>query len=103
MWYTPGIYSILAPLFFLLYINDLPACLSKTKPRLFADDTNITAAGKCLSDLEDVVNSDLEMLRKWLMIMANKLSLNEFQIIGTKQMLKKLLFSNLKFTFKTYP
>jgi hypothetical protein len=41
---------------------------------LFADDTNIKAAGKCLSDLEDAVNSDLEMLRKWLM--ANKLSLN---------------------------
>ena len=27
--------SILGPLFFLLYINDLPQCLSKTKPRLF--------------------------------------------------------------------
>jgi hypothetical protein len=37
--------SILGPLFFLLYINDLPQCLSKTKPRLFADDTNLTASG----------------------------------------------------------
>ena len=52
--------SNLGPLFFLLYINDLPQCLSKTKPRLFADDTN--------------VNADLENLRKWLI--ANKLSLN---------------------------
>ena len=37
--------SILGPLFFLLYINDLPQCLNKTKPCLFADDTNLTASG----------------------------------------------------------
>ena len=72
---------------FYLYINDLPICLNKTKPRLFADDTDITAAGECLHDIEDAVNSDLENLRQWLM--ANKLSLNvaktEFQIICTNQ------------------
>ena len=66
MWCTPGVY-IGATILLTLYINDLPACLSKTKPQLFADDTNITAAGECLSDLEDAVNSDLEMLCKWLM------------------------------------
>jgi retron-type reverse transcriptase len=42
--------SILGPLFFLLYINsDLPQCLSKTKPRLFADDTNLTASGDSIT------------------------------------------------------
>ena len=70
-------------------------CLSKTKPRLFADDTNLTAAGESINDVEAAMNSDLENLRKWLI--ANKLSLNvaktEFILIGCKPMIKSL---NLK-------
>ncbi|CAB4022888.1 Hypothetical predicted protein [Paramuricea clavata] len=84
--------SMLGPLFFLLYINDLSSCLNETRTRMFADDTNITASGNCMNDIESAVNSDLERLRKCLM--ANKLSLNvantEFQLIGTKHMLKKV-------------
>ena len=85
--------SILGPLFFLLYINDLPQCLSKTEPRLFADDTNLTAAGESINDVEAAINSDLENLRKWLI--ANKLSLNvaktEFILIGSEPMIKSIL------------
>ena len=88
--------SILGPLFFLLYINDLPQCLTKTKPRLFTDDTNLTASGNCIPYLENAVNSDLENLRKWLI--ANRLTLNvvktEFMLIGTKQMIESI--SNLQ-------
>ena len=84
--------SILGPLFFLIYINDLPQCLNNTKPRLFADDTNLTATGDSIPHLETAVNSDLENLRKWLI--ANKLSLNvaktEFMLIGSKPMIKSV-------------
>ena len=84
--------SILGPLFFLLYINDLPRCLNETKPRMFADDTNLTASGDSALIVQAAVNSDLENLRKWLI--ANKLSLNvaktEFMLIGSKSMIKKI-------------
>ena len=94
--------SILGPLLFLLYINDLPHCLSKTKPRLFADDTNLTASANSMTDLEAAVNSDLENLRKWLI--ANKLSLNvaktEFTLIGSKSMIKIFLIHIRMFSLK---
>ena len=66
--------SIFGPLLFLLYISDLAQRLSKTKSRLFADDTNLTAAGESINDVEAAINSDLENFRKWLI--ANQLSLN---------------------------
>ena len=83
------------PIFSIIH-NDLPQCLSKTKPRLFADDTNLTASGDSIPYLENAVNSDQENLRKWLI--ANRLTLNvaktEFMLIGTKQMIKSI--SNLQ-------
>ena len=34
--------TILGRLLFLLYINDLPNCLSHSEPRMYADDTHLT-------------------------------------------------------------
>ena len=92
-------------LFFLLYINDLPQCLSKTKPRLYADDTNLTASGSSISHLETAANSDPENLRKWLI--ANRLTLDvtktEFMLIGSKQMIKSISDLQLSVVIENKP
>ena len=51
---------LVGPLLFLMYINDLPNCLGDAAPRMFADDTNITA--KTVADLKLAVTSELNNL-----------------------------------------
>ena len=86
----PG--TILGPLLFLLYINDLPNCLMHSQPRMYADDTSITYANNDVEEIERCVNIDLDRIRIWLA--ANKLTLNttktEFLLIGSRQRLSTL-------------
>ena len=65
--------SILGPLLFLIYMNDLyNATLSR--PRLFADDTCLMVSEKSISLLEQSCNSELHRLKK--LCVANKLQIN---------------------------
>lgn len=84
--------TILGPLLFLIYINDLPNCLSFSVPRMYADDTHITYAGSDLHLIQSSISHDLEKLSKWLV--SNKLTLNatktEFMLIGSRQRLSTL-------------
>ena len=84
--------TILGPLLFLLYINDLPNCLSNCQPRMYADDTHLTYAGDCVDNLQLYLNQDLDNVHNWLR--ANKLTLNmtktEFMLIGSRQRLSTL-------------
>ena len=66
--------SVLGPLFFLLYINDLPNISNKLKFYLFADDTNIFYQSNDLDSLQSTVNKELKKLSLWLN--ANRLALN---------------------------
>ena len=66
--------SILGPLLFLIYVNDIANCLTHSKLISFADDTTVFSSSKCINDLCKNMNSDLDDLTKWFK--ANRLALN---------------------------
>src|SRR5207244_1854908 len=81
--------SILGPLLFLLYINDMTYCCKNLHFLLFADDTNIFYSNPSLLQLMHIVNGELDSLSNWFK--ANKLSLNikktNYMMFGYKKIM----------------
>ena len=78
--------SILGPLLFLLYINDLPSA-TNLFVKLYADDTFLCAQNKDIKLLENEVNIELNKIYDWMS--SNKLTLNisksKYMIITNKR------------------
>ena len=89
--------SILGPLLFLIYINDLPNCLKSTIPCLYADDTQIFTSSHDTAKIADSLNSDLENITDWLTV--NKLQSHpnktKMMVIGSRYNLNHKV-SNLR-------
>ena len=86
--------SILGPLLFLIYINDLYNVCLESVPILFADDTNLFYSGSNIETLVRSINDELSNISTWLK--TNKLSLN---VKKTHYMIfhrKKAVMPNLK-------
>ena len=66
--------SILGPLLFLIYINDLHKAVKHSEIHHFADDTNLILRNKSLKKINSQANHDLRLITIWLR--ANKISLN---------------------------
>ena len=66
--------SVLGPLLFLIYINDIDQSSHILQFRLSADDPSILLANKHLEILEQTRNSELKKVSEWLL--ANKQSVN---------------------------
>ena len=88
--------SVLGPLLFLVYINNLHKHVEYSKVYHFANDTNVLQSDNSLKNAAKQMNFDLKNLSQWLK--ANKLSLNftKAELIISHSSAKKI-DRNLKF------
>ena len=80
--------SLLGPLLFLIYVNDLQHASNASKIITFADDTNLFMSHPSLEALGIMANQELEKLKRWFL--SNRLCLNisktSFQIYSKKRL-----------------
>jgi hypothetical protein len=60
--------SVLGPLLFLLFINNLPKAVQDAKIVLFADDINILLIDKNLKSLNDKIQAAMNQIANWFMV-----------------------------------
>jgi hypothetical protein len=84
--------SILDPVLFLIYINDLPSYIPQADTVLYADDTTLGLSEASAVRLNSEINSILSKVRDWLL--SNKLHLNNEKTVNVSFTLKKSEISN---------
>ena len=81
--------SILGPLLFIIFINDLPLHLIYCRFDLYADDSTISAVGKHLGNIGKLLNIDAGNIYQWCT--ENELTINvaktKFMLIAMPQKL----------------
>ena len=66
--------SVLGPLLFLIYINELPSVSRIFAPTMFADDCTLNVIGSNIQDIIADCNTELASFKSWAD--ANRLSIN---------------------------
>ena len=94
--------SVLGPLLFLLFINDLSVCCTTGAVRIFADDTSVFFTCNNMEELKTSAEQIMTQLNEWFC--ANKLTLNSsksnFVVFRSPRM--KLINIPEKIAFSSY-
>ena len=84
--------SILGPILFTVYINDIVQSVTTSKISLYADDTVLLYSAKSINDITTSLTDELVHLAQWFR--ANKLHLNiskcKWTIFGSKRRLRRI-------------
>ena len=82
--------SNLGPLFFLLFVNDLPFILKSSDMDQYADDSTLTATGKSIPEINEKLEESCAVVSNWMV--ENKLKLNadktHILTLGTQERLR---------------
>lgn len=87
--------SVLGPLLFMLYVNDLPRYMEHGQVTMFADDTTITVSANTPEELQLIAGEVVESLNVWCQ--RNKLILNENKTVYINFYLQRPLSENNMF------
>lgn len=89
--------SVLGPLLFIIYMNDICSALKNSFVNLFADDTLISVSGENFIEAVNIMNQEMQYLYLWLC--SNKLKLNAAKtkgmVLGTKRNCQSFINQNL--------
>ena len=87
--------SILGPLLFLIFFNDFIDILQKTESIMYADDTVIFCAGKCIQTIEKDLSDDLDKVKTYFdsneLVINMNIGKTEVMLFGTAQRIAKQL------------
>ena len=97
--------SILGPLLFLIYFNDVVDCILNANIIKYADDTVLFFSGKSLQIIEQNLSEDIDRLSVWFeeneLIMNLKKGKSEVMLFGTPQKLSKLKKETLNINYRS--
>ena len=91
--------SVLGPLLFLIYVNDIANVSKILQFILFADDTNIFFAHHELNTLIKILNHELTLVNNWFLVNRLSLNLNKTNYILFTHRQRKIDYNKISISF----